>query len=718
MSLEFSDEDYKLFLEEGRSHLQTLEQSLLVLEDSIEAPLDLALINEMFRAAHSVKGAAGMLGLKTIQVVTHHLESLLGRLREGKFGADLELVETLFEAVDVLGTLMVEVSGPDRQTRTDTSATVTRLKDILEARENAGVSVSDAQTLLPFTLSGGLEAAMDAKATEVTRRAMREKRYLYEAKLDLDSCRWLDGNPDHEVLERLFAITELVALNSDPALPAVDSPGTFPLKGFALVQSSAEPMIVQMLVPLPPDDMRLVFDPNAPPPEVAPAPVQAPAQAQATVPAAEALKKPEAEPKAPAAKQAAKPAGGAAHHGGQSIRVDVERLDDLMNVVGEIVIGNTRLAQLGNSLENRYDRDTTVHQLNEALGQLGRLVGDLQTTVLRTRMVPVERVFTRFPRLIRDLARTLGKEAKLEMYGQETEIDKTVSEELEDPLVHLMRNAIDHGVEGPDVREEAGKSRIGTIKLSAHHEGNHIVITLEDDGGGIDPQKILKKARDLGLANPEATYSDLEVLQFIFAPGFSTAEKITDVSGRGVGMDVVNQNIRKLKGSIQVLSEKGEGTKFIIKLPLTLAITKALLVRSGGETFAIPLESVRESIRLTPADIKTINGKPVTQVRDQVLPLFELQAAFGFGTSERENRNLPVVVVGGEKKQLGLIVDRLEGEQDIVVKNMGNYLGEISGVAGATILGDGRVALILDVATLIDESEGRARHEAGTFRAV
>ncbi|HEY9856709.1 MAG TPA: chemotaxis protein CheA [Stenomitos sp.] len=715
MSLEFSDEDYKLFLEEGRSHLQTLEQSLLVLEDSVDQPLDLALINEMFRAAHSVKGAAGMLGLKTIQAVTHQLENLLGRLREGKFGADLELVETLFEAVDVLGTLLVEVSGPDRQTRTDTSQTVARLKDILEARENAGISTNDAQTLLPFTLNGALEAAMDAKATEVTRRAMREKRYLYEAKLDLENCRWVEGNPDHEVLERLLAITELIALGSDPALPAPDSPGTFPIKGYALVQSSAEPMIVQMLVPLPPDDMRLVYDPNSPPAEAAPAP--APVQAQVAVPAVPVAVQDEQASK-PVAKQAAKPAGGASSHAGQSIRVDVERLDDLMNVVGEIVIGNTRLAQLGNTLENRYDRDNTVHQLNEALGQLGRLVGDLQTTVLRTRMVPVERVFTRFPRLIRDLARTLGKEARLEMSGQETEIDKTVSEELEDPLVHLMRNAIDHGVERPEIREAAGKPRMGTIKLSAHHEGNHIVICLEDDGGGIDPQKLLKKARDLGLANPEASYSDLEVLQFIFAPGFSTAEKVTDVSGRGVGMDVVNQNIRKLKGSIQVVSTKGEGTKFIIKLPLTLAITKALLVRSGGETFAIPLESVRESIRLTPADIKTINGRPVTQVRDQVLPLFELQAAFGWGDSERENRNLPVVVVGGEKKQLGLIVDRLEGEQDIVVKNMGNYLGEISGVAGATILGDGRVALILDVATLIDESEGKNRHESGAYHAV
>ncbi|MBO9540959.1 chemotaxis protein CheA [bacterium] len=700
MSFEFSDEDFKLFLEEGRAHLQTLEQNLLVLEDNLEAPLDLALINEMFRAAHSVKGAAGMLGLKTIQSLTHQLENLLGRMREGKIGADLELLEGLFEAVDVLGTLMVEMSGESRETRTDTAPTIQRLKDLLEARENIQTS-DDAETLLPFQLAPELEASLDAKAMEAAKRAIREKRYLYEVKLDLEGCRWVEESIDHDIFQKLAAISEVVALHSDPAPPAQGSSEPFPLKGHALVQSSADPMILSILVPMGPDELRLVYDPANPPEAAAPAkpaaPKAAPQEAAAAVPQASEAPK-------PAARQAAK-AGGAAGGHSQSIRVDVERLDDLMNVVGEIVIGNTRLSQLGGILEGRYDRDVTVQQLAESLGQLGRLVGDLQMTVIRTRMVPVERVFSRFPRLIRDLARNLGKEAKLEMSGQETEIDKTVSEELEDPLVHLLRNAIDHGVESPEKREAAGKSRVGTIKLSAHHEGNHIVIVLEDDGGGIDPAKILKKARDLGLANPDTVYSDHDAVQFIFAPGFSTAEKVTDVSGRGVGMDVVNQNIRKLKGSIHVVTTKGEGSKFIIKLPLTLAITKALLVRAGGETFAIPLESVRESIRLAPSAIKTINGKPVTQVRNEVLPLFRLQEAFGFGSDAQEARHLPVVVVGGDKKQLGLIVDRLEGEQDIVVKSMGNYLGDIRGVAGATILGDGRVALILDVATLIDESE-------------
>ncbi|HEY9899719.1 MAG TPA: chemotaxis protein CheA [Pantanalinema sp.] len=695
MSFEFSDEDFKLFLEEGRAHLQTLEQSLLVLEDTLGEPLDLALINEMFRAAHSVKGAAGMLGLKTIQALTHQLENLLGRMREGKIGTDPELLEGLFEAVDVLGTLMVEMGGQDRTTRTDTAPTTQRLKDLLSARENAGPTTEDAKTLLPFHLEHGLEASLDAKAMETAKRAIREKRYLYEVKLDLEGCRWVEESIDHDVFQKLAAISEVIALHSDPAPPEQGSTEAFALKGHALVQSSADPMILSILVPMGPDELRLVYDPSSAP-EDAPA---APQEAAAVVKASEAPK--------PAAKQAARAGGAAAAHS-QSIRVDVERLDDLMNVVGEIVIGNTRLSQLGGVLEGRYDRDVTVQQLTESLGQLGRLVGDLQMTVIRTRMVPVERVFSRFPRLIRDLARNLGKEAKLEMSGQETEIDKTVSEELEDPLVHLLRNAIDHGVETPDRREASGKPRTGTIKLSAHHEGNHIVILLEDDGGGIDPAKILKKARDLGLASPDAVYSDHDAVQFIFAPGFSTAEKVTDVSGRGVGMDVVNQNIRKLKGSVHVESTKGEGSKFIIKLPLTLAITKALLVRAGGETFAIPLESVRESIRLAPSAIKTINGRPVTQVRDEVLPLFKLQEAFGFGSDGQEARHLPVVVVGSGKEQLGLIVDRLEGEQDIVVKSMGNYLGEIQGVAGATILGDGRVALILDVATLIDEGARRA----------
>lgn len=713
MTMEFGQEDFRIFLEEGQAHLETLEQSLLVLEDSIGGALDLGMINEMFRAAHSVKGAAGMLGLKAIQSVTHQLENLLGRMREGVLAADVEIVEALFEAVDVLRTLMVEMSGPDRTTRTDIKPTVERLKRLLEAREASASSIGVDTSLLPFSVDPALEASLDARAMEAAKRAVREKRYVYQARVVFEGCKFVDGNLDHPVIEKLLAITELIALHSDPALPSPETTETFSIDGYALLQSSADLTIIQMLVPLDASLIQMVYDPANPPAAPAGEPAAAPKLVQQeVVPVVRKAEEADVPAEAPGEgaeggqKAAGKVPGAAAKATSQSIRVDVERLDDLVNVVGEIVIGNTRLSQLGQALGIRYDRDTTVQNLNEALGQLARLVGDLQMTVMRTRMIPVERVFNRFPRLVRDLSRMLGKEVKLELYGQETEIDKTVSEELEDPLVHLMRNAVDHGVERPDVREGAGKSRIGTVKMSAHHEGSYIVIVLEDDGGGIDPQKVLKKAREQGLAQPDYNYSENEILQFIFAPGFSTAEKITDVSGRGVGMDVVNQNIRKIKGSITVQSAKGIGTKFIIKLPLTLAITKALLVRSGGETYAIPLDAVRESIRLSQSEIKTINGRPVTQNRAEVLPLYNLSDAFGF-TNHDESLNggyMPVVVVGGEKHQLGLIVDRLEGEQDVVVKSMGSYLKDIRGVAGATILGDGRVALILDIATLIDES--------------
>jgi two-component system chemotaxis sensor kinase CheA len=687
VSLEFSDEDFQLFIEEGRAHLRTLEQSLLTLEDQLSAPLDLALVNEMFRAAHSIKGAAGMLGLKAIQGLTHQLENLLGQMREGKRGTDSELLETLFQAVDVLGTLMVEVSGADHQTVTDPVDTVLRLKQLAAGTPEPLRNAGDSQ--LPFPVPAALEAALNAHAIDAARCAMRAGRYLYQATLDLDGCTYRDGMFDHPVLERLFALSELVALQSDPPVPPEGTDTAFPIKGFALVQSSADPSIMAMLVPLDGEALKLTYDPANPPA----------APAAPVVKAAVQDERPPAKPETRPTKEVS-----------QSIRVDVGRLDELMNVVGEIVIGNSRLAQLGAALEHRYDHDATVQQLNESLGLLARMVGDLQRTVISTRMIPVERVFNRFPRLVRDLARSLGKEIKLELSGQETEVDKTVSEELEDPLVHLLRNAVDHGIEMPDVREAAGKPRGGTLHLSARHEGNHIVIALADDGGGINPEKVLKKAVELGLANRDLTYPEAEIHQFIMLPGFSTADQVTDVSGRGVGMDVVNQNIRKLKGSIHVESERGKGTTFIVKLPLTLAITKALLVSSGGELFAIPLESVRESLRLAVGDIKTLHGRSVAQLREAVLPLLSLQEAFGYDRGLTTGRHRSVVVVGDEKKQVGLIVDRLEGEQDVVVKSMGTYLGDIPGVAGATILGDGRVALILDINALLTELSHPTRH--------
>jgi two-component system chemotaxis sensor kinase CheA len=716
VSFEFDAEDFQAFLEEARSHLDTLEQGLLALEGMVGESLDIELLNEMFRGAHSIKGAAGMLGLKTVAALTHQMENLLGAIRAGKQTLTMRGVEVLFESVDALGTLLVELGGGTVGNGLDITPTVEALKEILDGELAAETPHTEAP---PYPFDAAYMAGMSPKHRALLGKLDAESRYLYEFALDLADCRWGDESLDHAVMEKLYSLGEVIGILSDPPIPPhAPGAGPFRVSGTALFVTTAEPPILSILLPFSSDEIMVLHAPGATP---APAPQAAPVPPAASEPAPAVPAAPEPSPApqrtVPAAKEAApskKPAAAVA----QSIRVDVERLDLLMEVVGELVIGNTRLAQLGTELENRYDREPLVGTLNETVAQVARLMSELQLTVMRVRMIPVERVFSKFPRLIRDLSKSMNKEIKLEIFGQDTELDKTVVEELEDPLVHLLRNAADHGIETPDVREANGKPRLGTIRLGAHREGNHIVISIADDGGGINPEKILAKARKMGIATADGTYSEMDVLQFIFHPGFSTAEKVTDVSGRGVGMDVVNQNIRKIKGSIQVVSKVGEGSKFIIKLPLTLAITKALLIKAGGDYFAIPLDAVKESIRVANSDIKTVNQREVIQLRDRVVPLFRLTKAFGLQPQPRASRYSPVVIVGGDNKQIGLVVDSLEGEQDVVIKSMGDYLGEIRGVAGATILGDGRVALILDIATLIDEGEGKDRHESGAYHAV
>lgn len=707
MSLEFDPEEFQAFLEEARSHLDVLEQGLLVLEDMEGETLDLDLLNEMFRGAHSIKGAAGMLGLKTMASLTHQMENLLGAIRSGKHVLTPRGVEVLFESVDALGTLLVEQQGGLVGNGIDIAPTMQALCEILAVAPTR----SAAATPLDVEVDPRYLERLSPAHRELLGSLNAEGRYLYELSLELEDCRWVDEVIDHAVMEKLVGLGEVVAILSDPPMPAAaPDAAPFRISGQALFVTTAEPPILDLLLPFLKGKISVLHVPGSSRPE-------APSQ-ESKVPATEskvpAASQPEAPAEAAPVQREIKKQSAIA----QSIRVDVERLDLLMDVVGELVIGNTRLAQLGSDLEGRFDREPLVATLNETLAQVGRLMSELQLTVMRVRMIPVERVFSKFPRLVRDLSKSMGKEIRLEISGQDTELDKTVVEELEDPLVHLLRNAADHGIEPLGAREAAGKSRTGTIHLGAHREGNHIVITIQDDGAGIDPAKILAKARKMGLAAAEGNYSDTDILQFIFLPGFSTAEQVTDVSGRGVGMDVVNQNIRKIKGSIQVVSKVGEGTRFVIKLPLTLAITKALLIRAGGDYFAIPLDAVKESIRVANDEIRHIHQREVIQLRDHVVPLFRLSQAFGLPPVSMPGRYAPVVIVGGENKEVGLVVDSLEGEQDVVIKSMGDYLGEIRGVAGATILGDGRVALILDIATLIDEGEGKERHESGAYHAV
>ncbi|NPA15297.1 MAG: chemotaxis protein CheA, partial [Deferribacteres bacterium] len=386
--------------------------------------------------------------------------------------------------------------------------------------------------------------------------------------------------------------------------------------------------------------------------------------------------------------------------GDTTIRVDVSRLDALMNLVGELVLGRNRLLRIAQQLSAKYEDDELIHALEETLDQVDFITTDLQMAVMKTRMVPIARVFNRFPRVVRDLARELKKEVKLIIEGEDTELDRSIVEEIGDPLVHLVRNAIDHGIEPPEEREFLGKPRQGTLRLAAYHEGNHIVILVEDDGRGIDVEKIKKKALERGLVteNELSRMSEKEILNLIFLPGFSTAEKVTDVSGRGVGMDVVKTNIEKLNGTIEINTELGKGTQIIIKIPLTLAIIQALLVKVADEIYAIPLVSVVEAVKISQDEVQTVEGKEIIILRDSVLPLVKLADVFDIPAEEEVSPYVVVLAIG--ERRFGLVVDSLIGQEEIVIKSLGNYLTNIEGISGATIMGDGRVTLIVDVAGL------------------
>jgi two-component system chemotaxis sensor kinase CheA len=392
-----------------------------------------------------------------------------------------------------------------------------------------------------------------------------------------------------------------------------------------------------------------------------------------------------------------------------TVRVDVKRLDDLMNQVGELVLERNRMIQLNQDLQQG---DAERLDFNEEFGKLTKrmnfVTSELQMQVLKMRMIPVDKVFKKFPRIVRSLARDLGKEVDLQIFGEETELDRSVVDEIGDPLIHLIRNAMDHGLETPDERVAAGKPRVGTLVLAAVHEGNQIIISIKDDGHGIDTERVGRKAVEKGLVTEEqlAAMSQRELFDLIFLPGFSTKEKASDLSGRGVGMDVVKTNIKKLNGLIEIKSEKGLGSEFILRLPLTLAIIQSLLVEVEGEVYSIPLSSVLETLRVEQRTFHMVGGQEVLKLRESVLPLMRLQRKFNVQQRSENDDFCYVVVVGAADKRMGLVVTRLVGQQEVAIKSLGNYLANIPGIAGSTILGDGRVTLIVDPVGLIDDGEG------------
>ncbi len=435
-------------------------------------------------------------------------------------------------------------------------------------------------------------------------------------------------------------------------------------------------------------------------------------------------RKPEARPAAANGSAGAKPAAAPSAKS-QTIRVDIERMDMLLNLVGELVINRTRISDIAATLGRELGGDdrvqtvlaTLARDLTESSALLARTTGEIQESIMKVRMVPIGQVFDRFPRMVRDLAKARGKEIQLEIAGAETDLDKTIVDEVGEPLMHLVRNCVDHGIEPPEVREARGKPRHGTLKLNAYHEGNQVIIEISDDGGGIDIARVRAKAVRLGLIAESDRLSDREIIELIFTPGFSTADQVTDVSGRGVGMDVVKKNILRLKGVFDVDSQAGAGTTFTMKLPLTLAIIQALLVRVADELYSIPLDAVIESQRIDAAEVRTVHGSEVITLRGQVVPLIRVGEFFRLGTPRDPNKVM-IVIVGLQGRQVGLVVDSFQGEQEIVIKPLSDVIGRIAGISGATILGNGSISLIMDVHSLVAGAYGNGKATRAEFSGV
>ena len=642
---------HQTFFDESVEGLDTMESALLKLGAE---NADSDTVNTIFRAAHSIKGGAATFGFTAMAGFTHHVETLLDRMRAGSHvisGAEIDL---LLRAVDALRGLLAAVRG-------DASADIS--------------TVGDLQSELERVLKLGSAPTGPAKAATAT--ATTEGWLIRFAPLpEL----FASGNDPLRILIELQRLGPCKIVCESETLPTLKlaQAETCYLAWTIELQAACTRAAVQDVFAWVEDDCRLSIEPLAAAPVVA----EATAETEAARPALSVIE---------GGKSARdKPADGG------SIRIATAKIDSLINLVGELVITQAMLQQLADAL------DPVVNEkLLHGLSQLDRNTRQLQEAVMSARMLPVEFVFSRFPRLTRDLAAKLGKQIRLVTVGEQTELDKGVIERISDPLVHLVRNALDHGIEMPEVRSAAGKDPVGTVKLSAAHQGGYIVIEIADDGRGLDRARLLAKARERGLACSEAM-SDGEVWQLIFAPGFSTAASVTDVSGRGVGMDVVKKNIDALGGAVDVASDPGKGMRVTIRLPLTLAILDGMSVRVGEEIFIVPLSAVVESLQPARDQVKTLTAQAsVVKVRNEFLPLAELASLFGIPTEPREPHSGILVLMEADGRKIAARVDELVGQQQVVIKSLDSNYRRVRGISGATILGDGRVALILDVAALV-----------------
>jgi len=657
----FSADDIAVFLAEGDELLGALESSLLALEASVRrgAPIDPEVVAAAFRAAHTLKGSSAAVGLRAVSALTHAVENVLDGVRRGGRPSPAQ-VEALLGAVDHLRAWLARVGEAVDREGPEVLARLGE-EDDPRARELAGV------------LLGGPGSGVLRIRIRFDDQCLMPAVRAYQVVMALEDA--------GEILE------------CDPSLEDIEAERVGNVLSVTLETELSRDQVRARLAHIS-DIAEVAISEGGADGVAAPSAVCGPSAAGAAVAGAGAAGgTPGGQP---GALTGTGPARGGA---GRSVRVDVAVLDELMNLAGELVIQRTRLARL------LSDARLADDELSKAVEDIGRVATQLQEQVMKARMLPVENLFRRFPRMVRDLAAAAGKEVELVIRGEDTELDRAILEEIGDPLVHILRNAVDHGLEPPTVREAAGKPRTGKIILSAQHEENYVLISVRDDGRGIDVERVRQKAVAAGLvgADEARELPPSEVINFIFAPGFSTAERVTEVSGRGVGLDVVRRNIQRLGGSLEVENFPGQGVEFQMRLPLTLAIIRCLLCRWGEEIYAVPLGHVDEVVRIDPERLPTVYQKKVMLVRGNVLPFLPLGAVLGVEPAPVEFAL--VVRAGGQVAALG--VSGLLGDQEVVVKDLGAWLGTVRGMAGATILGDGRVALILDVATLL-----RARQRA------
>ena len=638
------------FFEESREGLEAMEAGLLQLEQGQQDP---ELINSIFRAAHSIKGGAATFGFDAVAALTHVLETLLDELRAGKRAVTGPSTDAMLASVDVLRALLAEVETGKPADPQASLAVQARLNAILSGTEAPPVAAK-------------AEAAPQAEPAG------------WRVGFTPAPTLFMTGNDPLRIireLDRLGPLEVEARVERLPGFEQMDPLEAYLAWDLGLIASVPRSAVEEAFAWVE-DDCELRIEPIAPA-----APVELEPVAEAEIAAADG---------------GARPAAAAAQHDAaeSSIRVSTDKIDGLINLVGELVITQAMLKQVSGHMDAAL-----AERLGEGLALLERNTRDLQEAVIGVRMLPVEAVFRRFPRLVRDLSARLGKQVRLRTLGEGTELDKGLIEKIADPLVHLVRNSIDHGLELPDARVGAGKDATGTITLAASHQGGHIVIEVADDGRGLDRERILAKALERGLVVPEKP-TDAQVWDLIFQPGFSTADAVTDLSGRGVGMDVVRRNIQALGGEVQLESALGQGTRVVIRLPLTLAILDGMTVAVGDETLILPLSHVIEALQPQAEDIRSMVGDgKVLRVRGEYLPMVSLNEYYRYGHAKKDDAL--VVVVEGDGQKLALEVDDLLGQQQVVVKNLENNYRRVDGVSGATILGDGRVALIVDVGGLV-----------------